>query len=141
MMLQFISHLHLSKDTFKWFFLDTCIHCTILLSLISHNSVNSHSHGKYRPGLCCGNKEGAGQGGPGGFPTSGHCGSRGGGGMHTFNLLPWKLGLVNKARLCSQPQTLQHPPHPRTNPSVLPKGVSHHSPSEGQALSLAHSRN
>lgn len=33
------------------------------------------------------------------------------------------------------------PPHPRTNTSALPKGVSHHSPSEGQALSVAHSRN
>lgn len=33
------------------------------------------------------------------------------------------------------------PPHPRTNTSALPKGVSHHSPSEGQALSLAHSHN
>lgn len=32
------------------------------------------------------------------------------------------------------------PPHPRTNTSAFPKGVSHHSPSEGQALSLAHSR-
>lgn len=31
------------------------------------------------------------------------------------------------------------PPHPRTNTSAFPKGVSHHSTSEGQALSLAHS--
>jgi hypothetical protein len=32
------------------------------------------------------------------------------------------------------------PPHPRTNTSALPRGVSH-SQSEGQAPSLAYSRN
>lgn len=61
--------------------------------------------------------------------------------MHTFHLLPWRLELMNKERLCSQPQRLQHPPHPGTNTSALPAGVSHYSPSEGQALSPAYSRN
>ena len=33
------------------------------------------------------------------------------------------------------------PPHPGTNTSALPAGVSHYSPSEGQALSPSYSRN
>lgn len=42
--------------------------------------------------------------------------------MHAFNLLPWKPGLVNKVRLCSQPQKLQHPHTQGQIPQSFPKG-------------------
>lgn len=89
-------------------------------------------------GSVVGTRKEQGEGGPGGLPVSGHWG--GGEGWDTY--LP---PLAQEARASETkggcvPITEAAAP-PRTNASVLPKEVSHHSRSEGQALSLAHSRN
>lgn len=42
--------------------------------------------------------------------------------MHSFNLLPWKPDLVNKAGQCSQPQKLQYPYTQGQIPQPFPQG-------------------
>lgn len=141
MRLHSISHLHPSKDTLKWLFLDICIYDTISLSLISHNSDRHLPPPWEIQARALLREQGAGQGRTWGTP-------------HVWSLGKWRRGrdaylqpLALEARASEQGEAVfptreaAAPPHPRTNTSVLPKGVSHHSPSEGKALSLAHSRN
>lgn len=142
MRLHSIRRLHLSKDTLKWLFLGICIYDTIPLSRISHNS-DRHLPlpWEIQARALLWEQGRAGQG-------------RTWGTARVWSLGKWRRGrdaylqpLALEARASEQSEAVfstteaAAPPHPRTNTSVLPKGVSHHSPSEGKTLSLAHSRN
>lgn len=64
-------------------------------------------------------------------------------GPHAYlQSLPWEARASEQSEAAFPATVAAAPPPPRTNTSALPKGVSHHRPSEGgQALSLAHSHN
>lgn len=80
-----------------------------------------------------GTPKGQGRGGSGGLALSGLC--RGGGGVECIPSTPVLEARANEQSKAVFPTTAATaPPHPRTNTSALPKGVSHSSPSEDQAL-------
>lgn len=80
-----------------------------------------------------GTQKGQGRGGSRGLPMSSHW--RGGGGVKCISSTPALEARAKEQSKAVFPTTeATAPPHPRTNTSALPKGVSHSSPSEDQAL-------